>query len=132
MFFEIESALQQQLHNIPGSHRIIFDNVDNYKPQSGVRFWRPTNIPIQSETKTFGGVQKVQGFYQVSVFTSTDDGLKDLLNDLDAINDAFNSTRPLLCGGFSIHTYERTIGKVFYEKNWTHSYIQINYACYSE
>lgn len=131
IFLEMESALQKRLDSIAGHPTIHWENDDLYEPIAETRYWRPTNLPIRSELATAGALQKHQGIYQVDVFVEAEQGIGQLMTDLDLIYEAFNTTESLVVNETKVNILSVGRGKAERDESWFKGYIEIYYMCYS-
>ncbi len=131
VFTEMEMALQGKLKSIAGTTKIQWENDDSYKPQIGVRYWRPTNLPIRSEIQTTGALQKHQGIYQVDVFAPSNKGIAAIMDDLDKIYTAYNTVLSLYANDTRIDIMSVGRGRIERDDSWCRGLIEINYVCFS-
>lgn len=131
VFLDIESALQTKLDSIAGHPKIQWENVDTYEPVSETRYWRPTHLPKPSELATAGGLQKHQGVFQVDVFVELETGVGQLMQDLDLIYEAYNTTSSLQANDTKVHITGVGRGRAEREEQWYRGFIEIQYICYS-
>jgi hypothetical protein len=131
VFMDMEAALQSKLDSITGHPKIHWENDDVYTPVYETRFWRPTNLPIRSELATAGALQKHQGIYQIDVFVEPEQGVAQLMTDLDLIYEAFNTTESLVMNATKVNILSVGRGRVDREEAWCKGFIEIYYMCYS-
>ncbi len=131
VFLNMEAALQKKLDSIAGHPKIQWENDDSYQPAAEVRFWRPTNLPIRAELATAGALQKHQGIYQVDVFVECEQGIGQLMQDLDQIYETFNTTSSLVFNDTSVNILSIGRGRAEREESWFKGFIEIYYMCYS-
>lgn len=131
VFFDIEVALQNTLDSIVAHPKIQWENDINYRPTIGTRYWRPTNIPTRGELVTTGMLQKHFGIYQVDVFVPMENGISQLMNDLDDIYRTFNNVVSLYEGQTRVDILNIGRGKAERDNSWYKCYIEIYYMCYS-
>lgn len=133
-FFDIDAGLNKRLTEVPSrptNANIAWENI-KYDPILGTRWWRPTNMPAESEVSDFSMLQKHQGIYQVDVFQpTTSKGTAALLRDLDNIYATFNTVLSIHEGDSRIDILGISKGRIVREDNWCHGFIKINYVCYS-
>src|SRR5688500_2679958 len=130
IFSDMEIALQTKLNNIPSHPYIQWENDQVYRPAKGVRYWRPNNLPLRGELAGTQGLQKHQGIYQVDIFADAEKGLNVLMNDLDSLMTAFNTTESLYQNNTRVDILNIGRGKVVIDQSWCRTYLEIYYMCY--
>ena len=132
VFADIEKALQGQVNSITGTPKIQWENDDSYVPVLGTRYWRVTNLPVESALETAGKLVKHTGIYQVDIFVPSNKGLATVTADMDKIYTVFNSLLWLDKNGSRIYIKSVGRGRVENEKNgWCKGFIVIYYECYA-
>jgi hypothetical protein len=133
-FFDIESAFQAKLLTVsgaPSAANIDFEGTKTYTPVLGTRFWRTTNNAANSSQVTADAMQLHTGVYQVDIITPVAKGLKSILNDMDAIQYAFNTVTSLNANGTKIIINGVGRTRVTREDSWLYGSVKILYNCYS-
>ena len=131
VFLEMEAALQTKLNSIAGHPTIHWENDDAFERVSETRYWRPTNLPIRAELATTGALQKHQGIYQVDVFVDAETGVGQLMQDLDLIYEAYNTTQYLQQGNTKVNILSVGRGRAERDQAWFKGFIEVYYMCYS-
>lgn len=131
VFSDIETALQKKLDSIPSHPKIQWENDTTYKPSNGVRYWRPTHLPIRGEIASMNALQKHQGIFQVDVFVPAEKGLAQLMDDLDAIYTTYNTVLSLYQNETRVDMLNIGRGKIVRDQAWCMGFIEIYYVCYS-
>lgn len=125
----IRIALDTKLNGISGKPYIQFENMKDYTPNLGTKYWEAYFRPARTERQTFDGLKKYEGFYQVDINVPLNQGAKILLADSELIYAAFNE-QSLTQGSSKIRIQSVTSGRSNRDENWFSGFMEIWYVCY--
>jgi len=128
VFTDIQKALEVKLASISGAPAIVWENT-KYTPSMGTKYWRPTLLPAASQLASVDALQKHQGIYQVDIFVTPEKGPKLLIDELDKIYAAFNTTLSLTSGSTRVDILGVGRGSGRNEGAWYTGFIGMYYMC---
>jgi hypothetical protein len=130
-FYDIEVAFQTTLNNISNKPFIEFENLEPYKRSLDVRFWRTTNMPTNTVQVTTDGLRMHTGVYKVDIITTVGKGMKDMLQDMDAIASVFDTVTSIVSNNTKVQINGVSRSMVNREESVLYGFVKILYTCYS-
>ncbi len=130
VFSNIQAALDTKLATLSGLPSVAWDNT-KFIPTLGTTFLRPTLLPASSSLFTLNEVRRNPGIYQVDIFTEVEKGPSAGLALADSIKTLFEGARRLTAGADTIFIKQVSLGKGERQDAWNHTFVEINYECYS-
>lgn len=130
-YLDIEVAFQTKLNGISGKPDIDYEGTKPYIPVLGTRYWRTTHFPANTRQVTADGLREHTGFYQVDIFAPSGKGLKVILNDMDSIASAYDTSTSITGNSQKVSIQGVTRTRVIQDDAWLFGSVKIQYLAYS-
>jgi hypothetical protein len=134
VLFDIQSLLETSVTNITGysASNTAWENGEtDYSKKVGTKWWRVTNVTLNTELVTADGLQKITGILQIDVFVPMNKGSAELLTDLDNIYSHYSHNPTLTVNNTKVEIMSVGRKKTNFEEAWFSGFIEVKYNCYT-
>lgn len=135
VFTKISAALDGHLNTMTGKPAIAWPN-DDYAPVIGTLYARPTNLAGDFGQITLGssGQDRVDGIYQVDIFSPSGKGKLESMTMADLIADRFKRGTNITYSGLTLRIRGVSGPKnaINEDNGWFHTFIEITYRANTE